>query len=183
MNRLLPAAVLLGAAFALVGCASKVPLATAGSAPGAAGSTGAAPAGHAAATPSAAAQSSVAAVDLTRQAAAAPAADLGRFVYFEFDSDAIAGEFKPTIDSHAQRLVRDPAARLTIAGHADERGGSEYNLALGQRRAEAVVRSIVLLGGDARRIEAVSFGEERPKAEGSDEASWAKNRRAELKPR
>ena len=73
--------------------------------------------------------------------------------------------------------------RMTIEGHTDERGGREYNLALGQKRAEAVLRSMVLLGVQRRQLEAVSFGEERPAVQGSDEAAWAKNRRAELKDR
>jgi peptidoglycan-associated lipoprotein len=77
-------------------------------------------------------------------------------------------------------MAADGGKRLQVEGHADERGGREYNLALGQRRAEAVVRSLVLLGADRERLEAISFGEERPKAQGSDEAAWALNRRAEL---
>ena len=75
------------------------------------------------------------------------------------------------------------AAGGGTAGHTDERGGREYNLALGQKRAEAVVRSLELLGAGAQQLEAVSFGEERPAVQGSDEAAWARNRRAELKDR
>jgi peptidoglycan-associated lipoprotein len=70
-----------------------------------------------------------------------------------------------------------------VEGHTDERGGREYNLALGQKRAEAVARSLTLLGAADAQLEAVSFGEERPAVQGSDEAAWAKNRRAELKDR
>ena len=72
---------------------------------------------------------------------------------------------------------------MVVEGHTDERGGREYNLALGQKRAEAVVRSLTLLGVGDQQLEAVSFGEERPAAQGSDEAAWARNRRAELKDR
>ena len=71
--------------------------------------------------------------------------------------------------------------RATIEGHTDERGGREYNLALGQKRAEAVLRSMTLLGATDAQLEAVSFGKERPAVQGSDESAWAKNRRAELK--
>jgi peptidoglycan-associated lipoprotein len=72
---------------------------------------------------------------------------------------------------------------MVVEGHTDERGSREYNLALGQKRAEAVVKSLALLGVGQAQVEAVSFGEERPAAQGSDEAAWAKNRRAELKDR
>jgi peptidoglycan-associated lipoprotein len=172
------------AAAVLVGCASPSAPTTSGLAPApTAAATPAAPAP--AATPPAAgagavADSRVGSVDLTQNRSAATTASLARFVYFEFDSDTIAQDFKPTIDGHARRLAGERNAQLRIEGHADERGGREYNLALGQRRAEAVARSIVLLGGDASRIETVSFGEERPKAEGSNEEAWKLNRRAEL---
>jgi peptidoglycan-associated lipoprotein len=69
---------------------------------------------------------------------------------------------------------------VAVEGHTDERGGSEYNLALGQKRAEAVAKSLTLLGADDKQVEAVSFGKERPAAQGNDEAAWAKNRRAEI---
>jgi peptidoglycan-associated lipoprotein len=84
---------------------------------------------------------------------------------------------------HAKALAANRAKRMVIEGHTDERGGREYNLALGQKRAEAVVRSLALLGADEKQLEAVSFGKERPAVEGSDEAAGAKNRRAELKDR
>jgi len=90
---------------------------------------------------------------------------------------------KPVIEGHAKVLMAQKARKLTIEGHTDERGGREYNLALGQKRAEAVLRSLVLLGAAESQLEAVSFGKERPASEGGDEAAWAKNRRAELKER
>jgi peptidoglycan-associated lipoprotein len=80
-------------------------------------------------------------------------------------------------------MSADRKRRMIVEGHTDERGGREYNLALGQKRADAVVRSMVLLGAQDGQLEAVSFGKERPAAQGSDEAAWAKNRRAELKDR
>ena len=77
-------------------------------------------------------------------------------------------------------MSADRKKRLAIEGHTDERGGREYNLALGQKRAEVVARSLTLLGATDTQVEAVSFGKERPAVQGSDEAAWAKNRRAEL---
>jgi len=130
-------------------------------------------------------QSQVASVDLTRSAAAGGAALLAapsqRVVYFDFDSFAIRDEFKPLIEGHAKALAGNRGKKVVIEGHTDERGGREYNLALGQKRAEAVLRSMTLLGAADTQLEAVSFGKERPAASGSDEAAWAKNRRAELR--
>jgi peptidoglycan-associated lipoprotein len=156
-------------------------------------------AGTAAGTPGApaaiAAQSTVASVDLATPRSvgvgsagaagntALMAAPSQRTVYFDFDSFAIKDEFKGLLDAHAKVLVRDTNKRLVVEGHTDDRGGREYNLALGQKRAEAVLRSLALLGVNDRQVEAVSFGEERPAAAGADEAAWAKNRRAELKDR
>jgi peptidoglycan-associated lipoprotein len=135
------------------------------------------------------AQSGVTTVDLTAQnasagaAAAAAVASARRVIYFDFDSFIIKDDFRPTIDVFAKALAADKARRLTVEGHTDERGGSEYNLALGQKRAEAVVKSLALLGASPQQVEAVSFGKERPADAGHDEAAWAKNRRAELKDR
>ena len=104
-----------------------------------------------------------------------------RVVYFDFDSYVVRPDAKPVIEGHARVLAADKGRRLVLEGHTDERGGREYNLALGQKRAEAVARSLVLLGVGESQLEAVSFGKERPAAEGSDEAAWEKNRRVELK--
>lgn len=109
------------------------------------------------------------------------AAPAQRIIYFDFDSFAIKDEFKSLLDAHAKVMVRSSTKRMVVEGHADERGGREYNLALGQRRAEAVTKSLALLGVPERQLEAVSFGKERPAVTGSDEAAWARNRRAELK--
>ena len=106
-----------------------------------------------------------------------------RVVYFDFDSFVLRDDAKPVVDGHAKVLVANKARKLMIEGHTDERGGREYNLALGQKRAEAVAKSLVLLGATDAQVEAVSFGKERPADEGHDESSWAKNRRAELKER
>ncbi len=140
-------------------------------------------AGNSAATAGAVPQSRVATVDTAAGTAAASAATNQRIVYFDFDSFAIRDEFKPMIESHAKALAALRTKKLTVEGHTDERGGSEYNLALGQKRAEAVVRSLALLGAGPAQVEAVSFGEERPADAGHNESAWAKNRRAELKDR
>ena len=108
---------------------------------------------------------------------------LGRVVYFDFDSFVVKDQFRSLIDGHAKALAAQRGKRLVIEGHTDERGGREYNLALGQKRAEAVARSLVLLGVQESQVEAVSFGKERPAVEGSDEEAWARNRRAEIKDR
>ncbi|MCW7538312.1 peptidoglycan-associated lipoprotein Pal [Aquabacterium sp. A7-Y] len=107
------------------------------------------------------------------------AGKLDRVVYFDFDSYVVKDEYGQTMSSYA-KLLNGGQRRLTIEGHADERGGREYNLALGQKRAEAVRKSLALLGVKEAQMEAVSYGEERPVALGTDEEAWAKNRRAEL---
>jgi peptidoglycan-associated lipoprotein len=104
-----------------------------------------------------------------------------RVVYFDFDSDVVKEEYRPLIDLHAKRLNNNKKLALSLEGNTDERGGREYNLALGQRRAEAVAKSLTLLGVQTAQVEAVSFGKERPAVQGSNEEAWAKNRRVELK--
>ena len=128
-----------------------------------------------------AAESNVASVDLG--ANANPPAGLGRTVYFDFDSYVIKDEYKPVVEGYAKFLAANKAKRMLIEGHTDERGSREYNLALGQKRAEAVQKAMTLVGAGEAQLEAVSFGEERAVDAGHDEAAWAKNRRAELKDR
>ena len=103
-----------------------------------------------------------------------------RVIYFDYDSSAIKPEFQSTVDAHARFMESHRDRKLTIAGNTDERGGSEYNLALGQRRAQAVADALHLLGVPENRMEAISWGKEKPVATGHDEAAWAQNRRAEL---
>ncbi len=103
-----------------------------------------------------------------------------RSVYFELDSNVVKEEFKPLVAAHARYLQQNPGQKMTVQGNADERGSREYNLALGQRRADAVKQMMQLLGAKTDQIETVSFGEEKPKATGHDEASWNENRRADL---
>jgi peptidoglycan-associated lipoprotein len=164
------------AAFVLAGCASGVKLDDSKAPVESRSTTGTAPAGGG--TPGGTPQSRVTPVDLgsTQQAAA----KLDRIVYFDFDSFVVKDEFRGLVEGHAKLLNADRKRRMVIEGHADERGGREYNLALGQKRAEAVQRSLALLGVGDAQLEAVSYGEERPAVDGHDEAAWAKNRRAEL---
>jgi peptidoglycan-associated lipoprotein len=107
-------------------------------------------------------------------------ANVARLVYFDYDSYAIKAEYQSLIEAHARFLKANTGRKINIEGHTDERGGREYNLALGQRRSEAVRRALGLLGVPDSQVEAVSFGKEKPAAPGSDEASYAKNRRAEI---
>jgi len=106
---------------------------------------------------------------------------LDRVIYFDFDSYAVKDEFRPIVEAHANLLKANPSAKEVAEGHTDERGGSEYNLALGQRRAEAVVKQMTVLGVGESQLEAVSYGKERPASDGHDESAWAKNRRVELR--
>ena len=103
-----------------------------------------------------------------------------RIVYFDYDSYAIRPEFQAVIETHAKIIKGDKSKTVKIEGHTDERGGREYNLALGQKRAEAVRRALSLLGVSENQIEAISFGKEKPAVVGSTEAAWEKNRRAEI---
>ena len=126
-------------------------------------------------------QSGVTPVAVDPNAIGAPGpAGVARIVYFDYDSYVIKPEFQSLIESHARFLKANGGRKVAIEGHTDERGGREYNLALGQRRSEAVRRALGLLGANDSQIEAVSFGKEKPAESGSDEASWAKNRRAEI---
>jgi len=103
-----------------------------------------------------------------------------RSVYFDYDSDAIKDQYRPLIEAHARYLQANRAARVTIQGNTDERGSREYNIALGQRRADSAKRMMQLLGATETQIETVSFGKEKPKNNGHDEAAWAENRRDDI---
>jgi len=116
----------------------------------------------------------------TMSATGAERPDLKRSVYYEFDKYDVKPEYRALIESHARWLSANPKARLKIEGNADERGSREYNVALGQRRAESVTKMLVLLGAKPEQIEAVSWGEEKPRAAGHDEPSWQENRRSDF---
>ncbi|MGZ8292211.1 MAG: peptidoglycan-associated lipoprotein Pal [Telluria sp.] len=103
-----------------------------------------------------------------------------RSVYFDYDSYVVREDGKPVVSNHSAYLTKNAGRKILIQGNTDERGGTEYNLALGQKRAEAVRKSMSALGVAESQMEAVSLGEEKPKATGSDEAAWAENRRADI---
>ncbi|WP_126444014.1 peptidoglycan-associated lipoprotein Pal [Sulfuricystis multivorans] len=103
-----------------------------------------------------------------------------RSIYFDFDSYAIKDEYQTLIGHHAQFLIKNPQMKMLIQGNADERGSREYNLALGQKRAEAVKKALVLLGVKEAQLEAVSLGEEKPVCLDASEECWAKNRRGDM---
>jgi peptidoglycan-associated lipoprotein len=106
--------------------------------------------------------------------------NVARLIYFDFDSNVIKPEFQSLVEGHARFLRENPSRHIFLEGHTDERGGREYNLALGQRRAEAVRQALKLLGVHDNQMEAVSFGKEKPADPGHDEAAWAHNRRVEI---
>ena len=107
-------------------------------------------------------------------------AGVAKVIYFDYDSSTIKPEFQGAVEAHAKYMAANKARKLAVEGHTDERGGREYNLALGQKRAEAVRRALSLLGVTDAQVEAVSFGKEKPVNSGTDETALAKNRRAEL---
>jgi peptidoglycan-associated lipoprotein len=103
---------------------------------------------------------------------------IGNKVYFDFDSSALSADAKSTLNAQAAFLRSNPSVRITVEGHADERGTREYNLALGDRRASAARDFLVAQGIDGARIKTISYGKERPEMVGSNDEAWAKNRRS-----
>ena len=114
-------------------------------------------------------------------AAAGPRASVqNRTVYFDYDRDEVKEEYRQIVADHGRYLAANPAARVRLEGHADERGSREYNIGLGERRAQAVRQALLLQGAGASQLATVSYGEERPAATASDEESWSLNRRVEI---
>lgn len=103
-----------------------------------------------------------------------------RSVYFDFDKDAVKDEFKPLVEAHSGYLKAHADAKVTLQGNTDERGSREYNIALGQRRADAVKKVMNVLGVADKQIESVSFGEEKPRKDCHEESCWQENRRADV---
>ena len=173
LHRLM-AVVLLVAAYALGGCASKP------SKPANAGETAAANAG--AEGSGAASQNASGAGGGGDEEVAGPQSGMlaRRTVYFDFDSSEIKGDGTDIVAAHARYLAANPGTRVRLEGHTDERGSREYNIGLGERRAQAVRRALLLQGAADAQISTVSYGEERPAAAGHDEAAWSKNRRVEI---
>lgn len=124
----------------------------------------------------------VATVDLANTGAGAGGgpANIGKIIYFDFDSYLVKPEYASVVNSHVQFLSSRKTTKITVEGHTDSSGGREYNLALGQKRAEAVRRAMALSGLSESQIEAVSFGKEKPADLGGDDAAAANNRRAEI---
>jgi len=162
---------LVAAALILGGCASKRPKPEASAPPGAdAGAEGAG-----ANNPNASGGSA-------EDEIAGPQAGLlaVRVVYFDFDSAEIKGQGTDVVAAHAKYLASHARVRVRLEGHTDERGSREYNIGLGERRAQSVRRALLLQGAADAQISTVSYGEERPAVPGHDEAAWAKNRRVEI---
>ena len=162
-------AVILAASLAVSGCGSKKPKAdaTAANTSQSGADTSGAPNGGA-----------------NEEGAEAPGPMEGllakRTIYFDFDSSEIKGEGTDIVAAHAKYLSKNGPMKVRLEGHTDERGSREYNIGLGERRAQAVRRALLLQGAAEGQISTVSYGEERPAAAGSDEAAWAKNRRVEI---
>ena len=164
----------------LVGCGSNVKLNEVAVEDRSGAPTAASPTPAPAAAPAAAGRA-VAPVEIrSADSAGAGPAGVARVIYFDYDSFTVRSEFQSAVDAHSRFLTSNKARKIAIEGHTDERGGREYNLALGQKRAEAVRRSMTLLGVAESQIEAVSLGEEKPAQTGSTEESYARNRRAEV---
>lgn len=103
-----------------------------------------------------------------------------RIIYFDFDSSEVRSDYRAVVDAHAAFLAAHPNVSITLEGHADERGSREYNLALGERRAQSVKQQMTIQGVNASQISTVSYGEERPAVDGHDEYAWSQNRRVEI---
>jgi len=176
------ASLLLTAALALLlGACSSTPVATPVSAPApmAAPTAPAAPPAPTATTRPAAA-STVATVSLPAHLDPKSTISTERSVYFDFDSSLVKPEYNGLVERQSKYLAANPNLAIKIEGNTDERGSAEYNLSLGQRRAEAVLRALKIYGVKDAQMEAISWGKEKPKATGHDESAWAENRRADL---
>ena len=172
MSRVL-SVMLLAAVLTVAACSSKPPVQPEAGAQTGANAAGAAGAGAAGAGANASG---------AEEEAAGPQAGLLaiRVVYFDFDSAEIKGQGVEVVAAHAKYLAANPATRVRLEGHTDERGSREYNIGLGERRAQSVRRALMLQGATDGQISTVSYGEERPAVEGHTEDAWAKNRRVDL---
>ena len=103
-----------------------------------------------------------------------------RSIFFDYDSNLVKDEYRPLVTAHARYLQQNPTKKMRVEGNADERGSREYNLALGQRRADAVKQMLQLLGAKAEQVESVSFGEEKPRCSEAAESCWSQNRRGDI---
>jgi peptidoglycan-associated lipoprotein len=103
-----------------------------------------------------------------------------RSIYYDLDKFDVKDEYRPLVEAHAKYLRENPAAKMLVQGNTDERGSREYNVALGQRRADGLKKMLMLLGAKEAQIESVSLGEEKPKSDGHDEGAWSQNRRSDM---
>lgn len=163
------------AAALLAGC-SSTPLPPPAAAPAPVATAAPAPAP----APKPAAESKVTSVMLPAHLDPKSLISTDRSVYFDYDVFSIKSQYTPVVERHGKYLASSASLAVKIEGNADERGSSEYNLALGQKRAEAVLAALKIYGAKANQMEAVSWGKEKPKAAGHDEAAWAQNRRVDL---
>ena len=179
MKKIVSIACLFAAAALLAGCPKKAttvePPRAGSQVPGAGGSTSGSETGSTSTSPLGGDASA-----LGGGPGGGPNASVGRIIYFEFDKSDIRPEFAGVITGNAQFLAAHPNVKLKLEGNTDERGTREYNIGLGERRAQAVRRALMLQGASENQLTTVSFGAERPAVEGDDEAAWAKNRRVEL---
>lgn len=176
-----PSIVAIGTALVvLAACSTPMPP-DAASAPTPASTTRPSPAAAQPAAPSAAAVSpSVSASALAPHLDPRSEISAARSVYFDYEVFSIKREYVSVVERHGRYLLAHPTLTIRIEGHADERGSAEYNLALGQKRAQAVAHALLLIGVPESQMEAVSWGEERPRSSEHDERAWAENRRADI---
>jgi len=169
----------VGVSLVLVGCGTNVPLnnvqVTDAVTKQVDGKGGKSPEG------SAVPQSNVATVSVDTTAKQDASVSMPRVIYFDYDSYVIKPEFQALIADHARYIRAQSGRKLAIEGHTDERGGREYNLALGQKRGDAVRSALALLGVPQSQMESVSFGKEKPAVAGATEEAYAKNRRTEIR--
>jgi peptidoglycan-associated lipoprotein len=170
---------------ALLGACSSTPIATPAPAAKPVAAAPAAPVGRTSPAPAAAASkpapaSTVATVSLPAYLDPKSEIATGRSVYFDFDMALVKPEFSGLVERQGKYLMSNPKLAIKIEGNTDERGSAEYNLALGQKRAEALRQALKIYGVKDTQMEALSWGSEKPKAAGHDESAWAQNRRADL---
>lgn len=178
MTKLKTLSFMFSAAALLAGCSSAPMTAPVGSANDATPVANASANGGAGAN--AAAASTVASVTIPAYLDPKNELSTKRSVYFDYDDFSIKKDYVAVVERHGKFLAANPKVAIKIEGHTDERGGTEYNLALGQKRAEATLRALMVYGVKDAQMEAVSWGKESPKATGHDESAWAQNRRADL---
>ena len=178
MKRIVSIALLMAGAVLLAGCPKKHNVIE----PPSAGSQvpGSTTPGQGASTAGRALDGDAAAQGANGMGAAATGALAKKVIYFDFDKSEIKPEFADLVAAHARNLTSHPNLKVKLEGNTDERGTREYNIGLGERRAQAVRRALMLQGVAESQLTTVSFGAERPAAEGDDEAAWAQNRRVEL---